>query len=295
MSDQYNKDFDELSATRSEMLRQAHSQDEAEAMRAREAFFLKYRTAVLRYALSLTHGNLDTAEEIAQDFARAFLEGRFANATGANGRFRYYLKTSVKNLFRDRMEKQQRNQKRHTSLDSLMEEDREASIEALTPSESPLPDLPADEELDRRIRESLAPAILRQTWNALADYSRRQKPDLTYPSLTLYQFLWTISESEAAAHQAGTPLKGEALCQKVNEVLALNPPLSYASFRQRKSRGSIEFARLLLDEIRSSFECADPDIDMIEEECIALGFHKYVERAWPQWKTSNQSSQPAAS
>jgi len=286
MSNQNNHDFDQLSATRSEMIRKAHSSDEDEAMAAREAFFLKYRTAVLRYALSLTQGHLDTAEEIAQDFARAFLEGKYAHANGGTGRFRYYLKTSVKNLFLDRIEKQQRNQKRLTSLDHLMEDDREISIEALAPSKSPLPDLPADEELDRRIRETLAPAILRLTWEALADFSKSQKPDSKYPGLTLYQFLRTISECEAAAHQAGETVKGEALCQRVNEALSLNPPMNYATFRQRKSRGSLEFARLLLDEIQASFESSNPDISMIEEECIALGFHKYIERAWPQWKSS---------
>lgn len=290
MSECQGNEFDDLTATRHDVLRRSFSDDDAEALRAREAFFEKYRPAVFRYSLCLAQGDLDLANEVVQDFAQAFVSGRYGNALKGTGRFRYYLKTSIKHLFLDRIEKRQRSAHRNTSLEELVAEAGDIPIEAMNRDPSASIELPGDEELDRRIRENFVPLILRQAWEALAAWSAAQRPDPTYPGVTTFKFLDAIAQCEKQASEAGQRVTGEELCRLVNTSLGINPPMNYATYRQRKSRGSMEFARFLLDEIRASFQQPDPDVELIEEECIALGFQSYVGRAWPKWKEQYQQA-----
>lgn len=71
------------------------------AVRDPNAFVLRYATAVRAYLIAIL-GDVDAAEEVAQDFYAAGLRRGFARTEAVRGRFRDYLKAAVRNAARTR-------------------------------------------------------------------------------------------------------------------------------------------------------------------------------------------------
>jgi RNA polymerase sigma-70 factor (ECF subfamily) len=76
----------------------AHSPDAAAAARAELLY--RYRAAAYRYVLAAVR-DADAADDLAQDFAVRFLRGDFRSADPGRGRFRDYLRTSLRHLVTD--------------------------------------------------------------------------------------------------------------------------------------------------------------------------------------------------
>lgn len=76
----------------------AHSPDAATAGRAE--LLHRYRAAAYRYVLAAVR-DADAADDLAQEFAVRFLRGDFGHADAGRGRFRDYLRTSLRHLVTD--------------------------------------------------------------------------------------------------------------------------------------------------------------------------------------------------
>lgn len=77
------------------LLRQAHTPGEAGP--AQEQLLTRYYPAVYRFLRKLL-GDEDAAQELGQEFAVRFLRGDFRHAQPERGRFRDYLKASLRHL-----------------------------------------------------------------------------------------------------------------------------------------------------------------------------------------------------
>src|SRR5580765_2902538 len=86
--------------TRWTVLFEAHQPEGDAAGRARRDLLLHYHAAVHRYLLG-TLRDATAAEDLTQDFAVRFLRGDFKQADPERGRFRDFLKTSLRRLVFD--------------------------------------------------------------------------------------------------------------------------------------------------------------------------------------------------
>src|SRR5262245_6817193 len=87
-------------ATQWTMLRQAHKGQEDEAMAARQVLMQRYCGAVFRYLMRAVR-DVPTAEDLTQEFALRFIQGRFGQADPEHGRFRNYVKAALFRLVQD--------------------------------------------------------------------------------------------------------------------------------------------------------------------------------------------------
>src|SRR3954454_13818803 len=110
-------------ATQWSVLYQAHKGDETEAARARQLLMQRYCGAVFRYLLKAVR-DPSVAEDLTQEFALRFIQGRFGQADPSQGRFRSYVKGALFRLVQDH----HRNQYR---------EPRPVSLEPDTPVAAP--------------------------------------------------------------------------------------------------------------------------------------------------------------
>ena len=72
---------------------------------AQQNVLRRYADCVHRYILAAT-GDHHVAEDLTQDFALRFLRGDYSRARPEKGRFRDYLKTSLRNLITDHFRSQ---------------------------------------------------------------------------------------------------------------------------------------------------------------------------------------------
>jgi RNA polymerase sigma-70 factor (ECF subfamily) len=86
--------------TRWTMLLRSQAEEPGIAMPARAFLSTRYREVVYRYLLGAVR-DPDVAEELSQEVALRFMEGRFHLVRPGKGRFRDYLRTVLINLVRD--------------------------------------------------------------------------------------------------------------------------------------------------------------------------------------------------
>src|SRR3954470_16965404 len=87
-------------ATQWSVLYQAHKGDETEAARARQLLMQRYCGAVYRYLLRAVRDPA-VAEDLTQEFALRFMQGRFGHVDPEQGRFRNYVKGALFRLVQD--------------------------------------------------------------------------------------------------------------------------------------------------------------------------------------------------
>ena len=103
------------------LLSDAHKALRTRAGDARLALIQRYQGAAYRYLLGAVR-NPDAADELFQEFALRVMQGAFAHADPARGRFRSYLKTMLYHLVVDYQRRQRRLPR---SLQSAMPEPAE--------------------------------------------------------------------------------------------------------------------------------------------------------------------------
>ena len=94
-------------ATHWTMLRQAHGGGADEAAAARQALMERYCGAVFRYLLRKVR-DASVAEDLTQEFALRFIQGRFERADRERGRFRDYVRGALFRLVQDHYREQAR-------------------------------------------------------------------------------------------------------------------------------------------------------------------------------------------
>jgi RNA polymerase sigma factor (sigma-70 family) len=219
------------------VLHQAHRGAHDEATAARQQLMLRYCGAVYRY-LARAVRDPALAEDLTQEFALRFLQGRFGQADREQGRFRHYVKRALFHLVQDHHRGRL----------------REPPAVALGPDmDVPAPPGPAAE---RDFHESWRQELLSRAWQAL-EAAQRETGQPYHDLLRL-----RVDQPELTSNDLATLLSER-----------LGRPFSATNVRQLVHRARSRFADLLLDDIRASLEGAS--WERVEEELAELDLLKY--------------------
>ena len=215
---------------------QAHSGSPELVHEAQVALIDRYAGAIHRYLLCSVR-DPDIAAELDQEFALRFLRGDFHRADPARGRFRDFVKRSVRNLMLNYLKSQKR---RHRPLDAAPE----PSIEAF------------ETDFDLQFAASWRQGLLDHAWKSLKDLQDRT-------GMSYYTVLWCRAENP----DMHSPDLARTLSAQ------LGKPITASGVRQALLRARDKFAGFLLDEVSASLE--HPTLDDIEQELIDLGLIGY--------------------
>ena len=229
--------------TRWTLLFQAHrrSEDAAETA-ARQQLLLRYYGAVYRYLLG-TVRDVAAAEELSQEFAVRFLRGDFHRANPDKGRFRDFVKTSLRRLALDYWKKQAN--RRAVPLDPS--EELAGPVEDASATDQPFLDEWRDE-------------LLARVWEALEEVQQRTGQ----PYCTLLR--WKTERPQGRSVEFAARL-GDLLGKSYTET----------AVRKLLQRAREDFGDLLLEEVSRSLETTEPD--RIEQELIELQLLDYCRPA----------------
>jgi len=207
----------------------------------------RYASAIQSYFAALLKNPHD-AEEVAQEFLLRVLEVGFFRVRAERGRFRDYLKTSVRNAAINFLQRRRSPARTNTSL-----------------AQVPAPD---DLSLDAEWLASWRRCLLARAWRALAEIEQRRPDCLLYTVLRL-KARHTKEDSHRLAART-TKLRGGRIGPE--------------AYRKQLSRARRAFAQLLVKEVALSLE--GPTTDRMEEELREVDLMKYVRTFLPaNWRT----------
>jgi DNA-directed RNA polymerase specialized sigma24 family protein len=212
-----------------------------EARAAWQQLVDRYGGAIVRYLRKLLRDE-DAADEVFQEFALRLVEGRLRGADPQRGRFRNFVKGALFHLVAD-----------------YRAERREWP--GPLPAADAVPAAASDEmELDREFTESWCDELLARSWAALASAQSISG-----------QPLYDVLRYRADHPEVRSPQLAEHLTAERGR--AFTP----AGVRQILHRARERFAVLLLDEVRQSLDCPDPQ--QLEQELLELGLFEYCRPA----------------
>ena len=208
----------------------------------RNRVLIRYSSCVYKYILQASK-NADIADDLSQEFALRFVRGDYAKADPAKGRFRDYLRASLRNLITDHFRK-----------------NRELAL-SVSAAER-LPDVQVDLELanlDLEFQQNWRQHVLSLAWEALRESDAGRTND--YYAVLRFRSLNADMSSAEMAKQLS---------------IQLNKPVTAEWVRQKLSRGRQKFARLLTMEVRQSINAQTEDA--VREELVTLGLSKYLDQ-----------------
>jgi RNA polymerase sigma factor (sigma-70 family) len=233
----------EAISTRWTLFRQAHGEVAASTAEARNALVLRYLPAIRRYVGAIVQNNQE-ADDVAQDVVVRLLSGDFAGADPDRGRFRDLLKVVIRNMVRNRWNRQKTRRAAHVDVANVAAED-------------------TDEE---RWTAEWRQSVLELAWHALQQYERTHSGSVAFTVMEL---------------RAGRPDdSSEQLAARLSEKLG--QPVRADAVRQRLRRARLQFADLLLAEVARGLR--DPTAEQIEDELAELGlldtFRELLPEGW---------------
>jgi RNA polymerase sigma-70 factor (ECF subfamily) len=229
------------------MVRQAHGENSSEINAAQDRIIERYSGAVYRYLLAVLRDK-DAADEVFQEFALRLVRGGFRKADQQRGRFRDYVKVAVLRLVTDYHRKRQRDARRGTDNDELVELAEDAA--------SP------DPKSEQAFVASCRDEFLGRAWRGLKAIEEQSG-----------QLLFTILDYRA--RHPDTP--SQQMADELNRTLEPEKPITAAGVRKTLERARLRFADLLLEEVAQSLD--EPDGAEVEQELIDLGLHAYCANA----------------
>ncbi len=239
MSDSLEKRLSKITTNWDE-LRAAHEPDtfDRQAATLRCELLQRYSSCAHRYILGATK-NPDAAEDLTQEFALRFVRGDFRNANPQQGRFRDYLKKSLRNLITDFFRARSSKEDAELAAGSSLWHMR---IESL------------DSEFSQQWREQ----VLSLTWKALKQFDA--KKNQYYEVLHL-----RASHPDATSDQLAELFSATA-----------SDPVSGEWIRQNLHRARRKFSDFLVEEVGRTV--GSMERNEIDEELAKLGLQKYVDR-----------------
>ncbi|MBI5759674.1 MAG: hypothetical protein HZA46_14240 [Planctomycetales bacterium] len=199
-------------------------------------FVMKYARAIQKYVAALVRDSHD-AEEVAQEFLMRVFDKGFCPQNVVRGRFRDYLKSSVRYVAISHLRK-----RRPVALD-------EELLATLAQ-----PEIDADQAWAHEWRNCL----LERVWQAL-ELHQQQADDNSFHTV-LRQF--------TDDPQAGSETHAARLSER------LGRPVNAAAFRQQLHRARRQFAKLIVAEVRQTLQ--NPTAALVEQELIDLDLMPYV-------------------
>jgi DNA-directed RNA polymerase specialized sigma24 family protein len=205
---------------------------------ARQRLIQRYGGAVQRYLLGALR-NAEAADELTQEFALRFMDGKYQGADRDRGRFRNFVKGVLAHLIADHYRRlQARPPVQPLEVENVAGREPE----------------PADP--DPLFVETWRQTLLSRAWKALAELEEESgKPFHTVLRLRVDQP--DLRSAEMAEHLSAQ----------------LGKPISAAGIRQTLHRARDRFAELLLDEVDQTLETATEQD--LEQELIELNLLKY--------------------
>jgi hypothetical protein len=174
------------------------------------------------------------------------MQGDFAGADPARGRFRDLLKTAIRNMVRDRWNRQ----KRRRTVDYAVD------------------DVAAEREDDDCWIGQWRESVLDLAWKALEQDEQAQAGGGAYTLLRLRADFPDDSSEQLAAR----------FSQRVGQSFRAD------AVRQKLRRARLQFADLLISEIAKGLK--NPSPEKIEDELVALGLIDLVRALLPDdWKS----------
>jgi RNA polymerase sigma factor (sigma-70 family) len=225
-------------ATQWTMLYRAHKGAADEVVAAQQELMLRYCGAVYRYLLRAV-GDPSVAEDLTQEFALRFIQGRFGKVDREQGRFRNYVKGALFRLVQDHYRNQAR-EPRHVSLPE--------QVSAAAPDEG--------QAAEQDFRDSWRQELLSRAWKEL----EKVQGETGQPYHDVLRM--RVDQPDLASAQIAEQLSGP-----------LGRTISAAGVRQLLHRARERFAELLLDDVRESLPGAS--MEQIAEELAELNLLKY--------------------
>jgi RNA polymerase sigma factor (sigma-70 family) len=225
-------------ATQWTMLFAAHRGPEDTAQQARKALMLRYCGAVYRYLVRVVR-DPGLAEELTQEFALRFLQGKFAQADPSVGKFRSYVKTALFRLVQDHFRAQAGRPVSVTNEEQLVAPDERLAQE-------------------QAFRESWRQELLARAWQALQRV-QQETGQAYYDVMKL-----RVDHPDDSSAQ---------LAQRLGQLH--DRTYTPAALRQCLHRARERFAELLFEEVQTSLE--GQPLERVEEELADLQLLKYCQ------------------
>jgi RNA polymerase sigma-70 factor (ECF subfamily) len=242
---------DELSArlasisTQWTKLFEAHQDVGQAAPPALRELLLRYYPAVYRYLLG-TLRDQAAADELTQEFAVRFLRGDFKQADPERGRFRDFLKTSLRRLAIDHWRKQ-------GQAAAPLEAAECVAIEASSSA-----------DLDRDFLDKWREELLQKAWEGLAGVEE-----------TTGQPCYSLLRHKTEHPEVRSAQLADYLRAQRGKVLTVE------AVRQLLHRAREKFMDLLLEEVARSLPTTDPA--RLEQELLELDLLEYCRPALKRW------------
>lgn len=216
------------------------------ALRDAEQFVLRYGPAIQAYCRSLLP-RPEEADDVIQELLVRVVEKGFPHVDATKGRFRDYLKVSVRNAVVTHLRKRS-NQPHLLSDGDVADDDAGITFE------------PATEKV---WLEQWRRCVLDRAWNLL-DLHEREHPD---------GWACTVLRAATESPEATSDMLAERL--RARHQCSLNA----VSFRKQLSRARRLFARLVLEEVARTLNSADAD--RVQAELIDCGLWESLRELLP--------------
>jgi RNA polymerase sigma-70 factor (ECF subfamily) len=208
----------------------------------RNEILIRYAGCAYKYILQASM-NADIADDLSQEFALRFVRGDYKNADPEKGRFRDYLRASLRNLIVDYFRKNKELALSDSAADRLPDESVDSQLA----------------DLDREFQENWRNHVLSLAWKGLRESDAGRSSD--YYTVLRFRSLHPNASSTEMAEQLSIQLQ-----RTVNSDWV----------RKKLSRARQKFADLLAIEVRRSLN--DKTEEAIREELATLGLLKYTEK-----------------
>lgn len=217
---------------------EAHGESPERAASAQVDLMDRYTGVIRRYLVTVLDDR-DAVDELEQEFAVRFLRGDFHRANPARGRFRDFVKRSLRNLMID-------YRRRSATRPRPLGDDLPEPIDALT----------GDRDFDRRFTSTWRAELLARAWDSLYQFQTRTGQ----PYHTLLRMRTEHPE-----------LRSAELALQLSH--SLGRTISAGAFRMLLQRSRDRFVELLLEEVARTQ--ASPTAVELEEELGELGLLEY--------------------
>ena len=202
---------------------------------AQQNVLRRYADCVHRYILAAT-GDHHVAEDLTQDFALRFLRGDYSRARPEKGRFRDYLKTSLRNLITDHFRSQS---KKHLK----------EIYEHLEKNEQQL------DSLEEQLMSDWRKQILNLSWNNLKQFEFERN-----------NFFHTVLAFRAKHPKENSDWLAAELSKQIGQSV------NSEWVRQKLHRARKKFGSLLIEQVRSTINSEDE----LEQEIAELKLQQYI-------------------
>lgn len=231
-------------ATRWSLVQLAHQTGHQDAAQARNALVLKYSAATRRYLAAFAG---DEADDLAQEVMVHLLQGGLSGADRERGRFRDYLKTTIRNYVRNHWSRSRRRQF-STLPDDIAENE--------------------DELVDRQWLIAWQRSVLEHAFEALEDFENSRPTSFAATIVRL-----RLDHPDATS---------EELAERLTSITG--KPFRADALRQLLRRARFKFAECIVDEIATGL--AHPTPGAVAEELAAVELLEHVKDFLPDdWIT----------